>query len=147
MQDLSPGSRPVSPVTRLYPVVIIGYMSNNLLPARLGELVRSYYLAQREGVSGSSALATIAVERVYDGVTLLALKRYSEAASECEEAYATYSAVFGEEHESTTGALKHVVSCYDAWLKAEPDAGREQKAEDWRQKLEAVKKSEPTEQD
>ena len=60
------------PVTRLYPVVIIGYMSNNLLPARLGELVRSYYLAQREGVSGSSALATIAVERVYDGVALLA---------------------------------------------------------------------------
>ena len=59
-------------VTRLYPVVVIGYMANNLLPARLGELVRAYYLAQREQVSGSSALATIAVERVYDGVTLLA---------------------------------------------------------------------------
>ena len=54
------------PVNRLYPVVIIGYMANNLLPARLGELVRSYYLAQRETVSGSTALATVAVERVYD---------------------------------------------------------------------------------
>lgn len=61
------------PVSRLYPVVVIGYMANNLLPARLGELVRSYYLAQREKVSGSSALATIAIERVYDGVALLAL--------------------------------------------------------------------------
>jgi uncharacterized protein (TIRG00374 family) len=61
------------PVHRLYPVVIIGYMANNLLPARLGELVRSYYLAQRENVSGSSALATIAVERIYDGLALLAL--------------------------------------------------------------------------
>jgi hypothetical protein len=59
------------PVNRLYPVVVIGYMSNNLMPARLGELVRSYYLAHREKVSGSSALATIAIERVYDGVTLL----------------------------------------------------------------------------
>jgi uncharacterized protein (TIRG00374 family) len=65
------------PVNRLYPVVIIGYMANNLLPARLGELVRSYYLAQRERVSGSSALATIAVERVYDGVALLAFAALS----------------------------------------------------------------------
>ena len=59
------------PVSRLYPVVIIGYMANNLLPARLGELVRSYYLARRETISGSTALATVAVERVYDGVALL----------------------------------------------------------------------------
>ena len=60
-----------SPV-RLYPVVVIGYMANNVLPARLGELVRSYYLARRERVSASATLATVAVERVYDGVTLLA---------------------------------------------------------------------------
>ena len=59
-------------VGRLYPVVVIGYMANNLLPARLGELVRSYYLARREPINASSALGTIAVERVYDGVTLLA---------------------------------------------------------------------------
>ena len=59
------------PVSRLFPVVIIGYMANNLLPARLGELVRSYYLARRETVSGSTALATVAVERLYDGVALL----------------------------------------------------------------------------
>ena len=60
------------PVRRLYPVIVIGYMANNVLPARLGELVRSYYLARREQVNTSSALATVAVERVYDGVTLLA---------------------------------------------------------------------------
>ena len=59
-------------VGRLYPVVVIGYMANNLLPARLGELVRSFYLARRERVSASATLATVAVERVYDGVTLLA---------------------------------------------------------------------------
>ena len=60
------------PVGRLYPVVVIGYMANNVLPARLGELVRAYYLARREPISASATLATVAVERVYDGVTLLA---------------------------------------------------------------------------
>ena len=58
-------------VGRLYPVVVIGYMANNLLPARLGELVRAYYLARREPINASSALGTVAVERVYAGVTLL----------------------------------------------------------------------------
>ena len=65
------------PVSRLYPVIVIGYMANNLLPARLGELVRSYYLARRENFNVSPALATIAVERVYDGVTLLAFAAVS----------------------------------------------------------------------
>ena len=65
------------PVRRLYPVVIIGYMANNLLPVRLGEVVRSYYLARRENLNTSTALATIAVERVYDGITLLAFAALS----------------------------------------------------------------------
>ena len=60
-------------VARLYPVVIVGYMANNLLPFRLGELVRPYYLRRREKFSASTALATIVVERVYDGLTLLFL--------------------------------------------------------------------------
>jgi len=67
----------VFPVRRLYPVVIIGYMANNLLPVRLGEVVRSYYLSRQENVNTSSALATIAVERVYDGIALLAFAALS----------------------------------------------------------------------
>ena len=62
--------RPVS-IRRLFPVVVVGYMANNLLPLRLGELVRSYYVSQREGVSKTSALATILVERVLDAIMLL----------------------------------------------------------------------------
>ena len=61
------------PVKRLYPVVVIGYTANNLLPMRLGELVRSYYLARRENFSATSALGSVAVERVFDGLTLMAL--------------------------------------------------------------------------
>ncbi len=66
---------PLAPIkaVRLFPVVSVGYMANNLLPARLGELVRAYVLARKERVSGSAAVATIAVERVYDGLTLIAL--------------------------------------------------------------------------
>ena len=56
---------------RLYPVVVVGYMANNLLPMRLGELVRSYYVGEREGISKTSALATILVERVLDALMLL----------------------------------------------------------------------------
>ena len=62
------------PVRRLFPVVVIGYMANNILPARLGELVRAVYLAQREEKIGvPSSIATISVERLYDGLTLLAM--------------------------------------------------------------------------
>ena len=56
---------------RLFPVVVIGYMANNLLPMRLGEVVRSYYLGEREHISKSSALATIFIERIFDALTLL----------------------------------------------------------------------------
>ena len=60
--------------SRLYPVIIIGYMANNVLPARLGELVRAVYLARREQeVSVPASIATLSVERLYDGLTLLAL--------------------------------------------------------------------------
>lgn len=56
---------------RLYPVVVIGYMANNLLPMRLGELVRSYYAGEREGIDKTAALATIFSERMFDALTLL----------------------------------------------------------------------------
>jgi uncharacterized protein (TIRG00374 family) len=46
-------------------------MANNILPMRLGELVRSYYVGEREGVSKSAALATVFVERVLDALTLM----------------------------------------------------------------------------
>ena len=61
-----------APVARLFPVVVVGFMANHLLPMRIGELVRSYHLSEREGVSKASAFATIMIERVMDAITLLA---------------------------------------------------------------------------
>ena len=58
-------------IRRLYPIVVVGYMANNILPVRLGEVVRAYYIGEKERVSKTTALATIAVERVLDGLTLL----------------------------------------------------------------------------
>lgn len=59
-------------VGRLFAVVAIGYMANDVLPARLGEVVRAYVLKERDGVSRLSSLATIAVERMFDAATMLA---------------------------------------------------------------------------
>ena len=59
------------PLRRLFPVVTIGYMGNNVYPARAGEVIRAYVLKRKEGVSISASLATIIVERMFDGVVML----------------------------------------------------------------------------
>ena len=59
------------PARQAFPIVVVGYMANNVLPLRTGELVRSYVLGRRFGVRKTSALATIAVERLFDGLTML----------------------------------------------------------------------------
>ena len=53
--------------------LLIGYLANNILPARLGELVRSHYLGDREGISRAAALGTVVVERIIDTVVVVAI--------------------------------------------------------------------------
>ena len=60
----------ISTVT-MFPIVCIGYMGNNIYPARAGELLRAYVLKKREGVQISASLATIIIERIFDGVIML----------------------------------------------------------------------------
>jgi uncharacterized protein (TIRG00374 family) len=66
--------RPVKaiPTRSMFPVVAIGYMGNNIYPVRAGEVLRAVVLKHREGVAVSASLATIIVERVFDGVVMLA---------------------------------------------------------------------------
>jgi uncharacterized protein (TIRG00374 family) len=59
------------PTQRLFPTVVIGYMGNNIYPARIGEVLRSYVLKRDEDVAMSASLATIIVERIFDGVVML----------------------------------------------------------------------------
>jgi len=60
------------PTRVMFPIVAIGYMGNNIYPARAGEVLRAVVLKRRQGVPISASLATIIVERVYDGVVMLA---------------------------------------------------------------------------
>ncbi len=66
--------RPAATITprQAFPIIVIGYTANNVLPLRTGELVRSFVLGQKYGVRKSAALATIAIERLFDGFTMLA---------------------------------------------------------------------------
>ena len=65
--------RPVKsiPLVRLFPIVCIGYFGNNVYPARAGEVFRAIALRATEGVSISTSLATIIIERVFDGLVML----------------------------------------------------------------------------
>jgi uncharacterized protein (TIRG00374 family) len=65
--------RPIKkiPTNRMFPVVTIGYMGNNIYPARAGEVLRAVILKRKENVPISASLATIIVERIFDGVVML----------------------------------------------------------------------------
>jgi uncharacterized protein (TIRG00374 family) len=67
LRSLAPGVSARS----LFPTVVVGYMANNVLPLRTGEIVRSYLISKEHGVRKTSVLATIAVERIFDGFTML----------------------------------------------------------------------------
>ncbi len=67
---------PLRPQTGLRPrfaATSIGFMVNNLLPARAGEFARAWSLARMEKLRTSACLASLAVERLFDGVTVVAL--------------------------------------------------------------------------
>ena len=56
---------------QLFPIVVVGYMANNVLPLRTGEIVRAYLIRRAYNVRKTSVLATIAIERIFDGFTML----------------------------------------------------------------------------
>lgn len=58
---------------RLVAPMMIGFMGNNLLPARLGELIRMYLGARLLRVPHAQVLATLVLERLFDFIAVLAL--------------------------------------------------------------------------
>ena len=66
--------RPVKAISTnaMFPIVAIGYFGNNIYPARAGEVLRAVILKRKEDVPISMSLATIIVERIFDGVVMLA---------------------------------------------------------------------------
>ena len=65
-QRLLPATDPRVPVRRIAPMLLIGYLGNAVLPARLGEPIRAYLLARRERLSSFEVLGTALIERIVD---------------------------------------------------------------------------------
>jgi len=57
-------------VTRIVPSLLVGYLGNAVLPARLGEPIRAYLVARREDLDAAEAFGSVVLERVVDTATL-----------------------------------------------------------------------------
>jgi hypothetical protein len=60
-------------LAELYKATAIGFMANYLLPARVGEFIRAFLLGDRVQISKTASFATIVVERVFDGLTVMVM--------------------------------------------------------------------------
>lgn len=60
------------PFRRTFSAILIGRLWNNVVPLRAGDLVRAYLVAEGAGLSKVQALGTVAIEKVFDSVTLVA---------------------------------------------------------------------------
>jgi len=67
--------RPIrdTPFRSRFSSVTIGFMGNNLLPARIGEFMRAYALSRQEPVPVVASFASLVIERLFDGVLVVAL--------------------------------------------------------------------------
>ena len=60
-------------VARLYGAIMIGYLSNLIIPLRVSPLVRAHVVQVKEGIPTSTVLATVAVDRLADGLVSVGL--------------------------------------------------------------------------
>ncbi len=67
----TPATRP--PLGEVLRALLVGYLFNNILPLRPGEVVRVVWLRRRTATSAAESGATIVVERAYDILALLLL--------------------------------------------------------------------------
>ncbi len=86
----------------------LGYMANNLLPMRLGEILRSAVLAQKSRLDFPAALGTVVVERILDLLGALGLLFLLLVALPRE--------VLGEQAETLSGLLPLLAALTGAGL-------------------------------
>ncbi|GEM_PF-2923193 len=53
--------------------IIIGYMANNVVPLRGGDLLRAHLLGRQENIGTTAVFATVALERIFDVLSLVTL--------------------------------------------------------------------------
>lgn len=68
--------------TPVWHATAIGFMANNVLPARTGELARAYAASRLVGLPFAASIGSIAVERVFDGLIVVLLMAVAIASSD-----------------------------------------------------------------
>lgn len=79
---------------QLFPIVCIGYAGNNIYPARAGEVLRAYLLREKTGISISANMATVVVERIFDGLVMLAFVLFALPFTDLGARYSTFVLLF-----------------------------------------------------
>jgi uncharacterized protein (TIRG00374 family) len=59
------------PFGRLWVIISVAYMAINLLPVRIGEIVRPWLLSRRSGVSFSSVVGNVVLEKTMDSLIIV----------------------------------------------------------------------------
>ncbi len=70
-QNSQRGIRHHANILRLYAMMMTGYFFNTFFPARAGDIVRAYLLGRRTGLRKTTVLATVVIEKAFDGMALL----------------------------------------------------------------------------
>ncbi|MCY4436300.1 MAG: lysylphosphatidylglycerol synthase transmembrane domain-containing protein [Chloroflexi bacterium] len=61
------------PARQAIALLIVGYTVNNIVPARMGDVMRVFLLARETGIRKSASLATVVLERLLDLLAILAI--------------------------------------------------------------------------
>jgi uncharacterized membrane protein YbhN (UPF0104 family) len=64
------------PVLNLFSACMIGFMANNVLPARAGEILRPLIVAKKEKIKISASFATVVMERVFDTLSIIVIMSF-----------------------------------------------------------------------
>ena len=60
-----------APDVELYKATMVGYMGNNILPLKMGELLRAYAISRNTNIIFSGAFSSIIIERIIDTISFL----------------------------------------------------------------------------
>ena len=92
-------------VRRIVPVLLVGYLGNAVLPARLGEPIRAYLVARREDLDAAEAFGSVVLERVVDTATLAVMAFVAAVAVNAASWIVQATAVAAIAGTAVTGAL------------------------------------------
>jgi uncharacterized protein (TIRG00374 family) len=60
-----------APLRELFPILMIGFSVNNLVPGHMGDVLRAALFPTHQGTSKTAALSTVILERVFDIIAIL----------------------------------------------------------------------------